>query len=192
MRHNSLLRCALVLLACTRLEAGQPAPGKVTEHSFEVSAKQTVPYLFSLPKEFEPSSKKKWPVILFLHGRGESRGPLSIVAKWGPPRMAQRGDNLPYILIAPQCPAESRWTDDDQQAGILKLLDHITTTFPADTTRIYLTGLSMGGYGTWKRNMHPRGTPWLIMLHCGSCTWILLHCESCYVRNPATFGILLR
>lgn len=150
MRPNPLLNCTLLLLACAHLEAGQPTPGKVTEHSFEVSAKQTVPYLFYLPEEFDPSSKKKWPVILFLHGRGESRGPLRIVAKWGPPRMAQRGDHLPYILIAPQCPARSRWTDDDQQAGVLKLLDHITSKFPADTTRIYLTGLSMGGYGTWK------------------------------------------
>ena len=150
MRNNPLLKCALALLACSSLKAEQPAPGKVSEQSFKVSAKQTIPYLFSLPQEYDPSSKTKWPVMLFLHGRGESRGPLSIVAKWGPPRMAQRGDNLPYILIAPQCPAESRWTDDDQQAGVLKLLDHITTTFPADTTRIYLTGLSMGGYGTWK------------------------------------------
>ena len=114
MRPNPLLYCTLLLPACVHLAAGQPTPGKVTEHSFEVSAKQTVPYLFYLPEEFDPSSKKKWPVILFLHGWGESRVRLRIVAKWGPTRTAQRGDHLPSILIAPQCPARSRWTDDDQ------------------------------------------------------------------------------
>ena len=150
MRHDSLLKCAFIFLAGSSLAAEQPAPGTVSEQAFKVSAEQTIPYLFSLPTKFDPASNEKWPVILFLHGRGESRGPLSIVAKWGPPRMVKRGDDFPYILIAPQCPSESRWTDDDQQSGVLKLLDHITKSFPVDTTRIYLTGLSMGGYGTWK------------------------------------------
>jgi predicted peptidase len=147
---NRTLSLALPLLSCAALHADTPAPGKQVELSHKVSDQQSVPYLLYLPKELDAKADKKWPVILFLHGRGESRGPLSIVAKWGPPRMAERGDNLPYIVISPQCPASSRWTADEQQAGVLNLLDHICEKYPVDTSRIYLTGLSMGGYGSWK------------------------------------------
>lgn len=140
----------MLLSSSLATNAEDPAPGKQVEQSFQVSAEQSVPYLLYLPKDLDPAGDRKWPVILFLHGRGESHGPLSIVAKWGPPRMAARGDDLPYIVISPQCPGESSWTADEQQSGVLKLLDHITTTYPADTSRMYLTGLSMGGFGTWK------------------------------------------
>ena len=147
---NRTLSLAVPLLSCAALYADTPASGKQVELSHKVSDQQSVPYLLYLPKELDAKADKKWPVILFLHGRGESRGPLSIVAKWGPPRMAERGDNLPYIVISPQCPASSRWTADEQQAGVLNLLDHISEKYPVDTSRIYLTGLSMGGYGSWK------------------------------------------
>jgi predicted peptidase len=150
MNRTLSLSLAVPLLSCTTLHADTPAPGKQVELSHKVSDQQSVPYLLYLPKDFDAKADKKWPVILFLHGRGESRGPLSIVAKWGPPRMAERGDNLPYIVISPQCPASSRWTADEQQAGVLNLLDHISEKYPVDTSRIYLTGLSMGGYGSWK------------------------------------------
>jgi len=150
MNRFITLNLVALSLACLALHAGQPAPGRLSEHTFKVSDTQTISYLFYLPREFDSSKDTKWPVILFLHGRGESRGPLNIVAKWGPPRMAKRGDNLPYILIAPQCPASNRWTDDSQQNGVIKLLDHLSANFPVDRSRIYLTGLSMGGYGSWK------------------------------------------
>ena len=150
MRRFITISFAAALLSSVPLHAGQPAPGVQVELTHKVSDKQTLPYLFYLPGEYSSTSNKKWPVILFLHGRGESRGPLGIVAKWGPPRMAKRGDSLPYILISPQCPAASRWTDDDQQSGVIRLLDHISEKFPVDRSRIYLTGLSMGGYGSWK------------------------------------------
>ena len=150
MNRTLSLSLAVPLLSCTTLHADTPAPGKQVELTHKVSDQQSVPYLLYLPKDLDAKADKKWPVILFLHGRGESRGPLSIVAKWGPPRMAERGDNLPYIVISPQCPASSRWTADEQQAGVLNLLDHISEKYPVDTSRIYLTGLSMGGYGSWK------------------------------------------
>ncbi|MCP4848351.1 MAG: prolyl oligopeptidase family serine peptidase [Verrucomicrobiaceae bacterium] len=127
-----------------------PSSGSQVEQSFKLASGTSVPYLLYLPKKFDAKSTEKWPVILFLHGRGESRGPLSIVAKWGPPRMAARGDNLPYIIISPQCPADQRWTSAGQLQAVLDLLAHISKSFPVDSQRIYLTGLSMGGYGSWK------------------------------------------
>ncbi len=128
--------------------AEEPTAGKQIEAKLKVTDQQEVPYLFYLPGDYDPA--KKYPLILFLHGRGESNGPLSIVAKWGPPRMAARGDNLKYIVVSPQCPRENRWTDESQQCGVLALLDHVIKNYGVDTDRVYLTGLSMGGYGTWK------------------------------------------
>ena len=64
--------------------------------------------------------------------------------------MAARGDKLPYIVVSPQCPGEESWSQPKQQAAIVKLLDHITGKYRVDQDRVYLTGLSMGGYGSWR------------------------------------------
>jgi len=143
-----LFALALAILSANVVTAEEPAPGKQIETVLKVSGEQEVPYLFYLPKNYDPT--KKHSLILFLHGRGESNGPLSLVAKWGPPRMAARGDDLNYIIVSPQCPRENRWTDDSQQSGVLAVLDHVMKNFSVDADRVYLTGLSMGGYGTWK------------------------------------------
>ncbi|MFP6873653.1 MAG: dienelactone hydrolase family protein [Verrucomicrobiales bacterium] len=139
-----------VIISPALSSAEKPLPGTQVEQSLKLTSSAAIPYLLYLPGGVDVKTPKKWPVILFLHGRGESRGPLSIVAKWGPPRMAARGDNLPYIIISPQCPADQRWTSPEQITSVLELLDHIIKSFPADASRIYLTGLSMGGYGCWK------------------------------------------
>ena len=114
-------------------------------------------YLLYLPSDYQQDSQKPWPLVLFLHGRGESYGPLSLVAKWGPPRFAQRGDDLPYILVSPQCPADGSWSDDTRQAQLDQLLDDVCEHLNVDPARVYLTGLSMGGYGSWRlAARHPR------------------------------------
>lgn len=124
--------------------------GEQIETSLKVSDEVSIPYLQYLPDGFDSSDQtKKYPLILFLHGRGESRGPLAIVKKWGPPRLADE-KGLPYILISPQCPKESWWHHDDQQELLMKLLAHVRKKFPVDKKRIYLTGLSMGGFGSWE------------------------------------------
>lgn len=138
-----------VIISSAVVHAQKPSPGSQVEQSLKLASGKSIPYLLYLPKNFGKNTTQKWPVILFLHGRGESRGPLSIVAKWGPPRMVARGDDLPYIIISPQCPNEQRWTSPDQVTGVLDLLAHISKNFAVDKQRIYLTGLSMGGYGSW-------------------------------------------
>jgi predicted peptidase len=64
--------------------------------------------------------------------------------------MAARGDKLHYVLISPQCPKEDNWRSATQQARLTELLDATITQTKADTKRIYLTGLSMGGSGSWR------------------------------------------
>lgn len=153
---SSLLKLSLVL-ACGLPAAAQETPiGKQSPQEFRVSESQTVPYLLHLPAGYDAAADKKWPLMLFLHGRGESFGPLSIVAKWGPPQIASTDENFPYILVSPQCPRDDSWTSERQQAALVQLLDQVLRDHRVDTDRVYLTGLSMGGYGSWKLSAaHP-------------------------------------
>ncbi len=102
-------------------------------------------YLKYLPVGYEEEPAKKWPLLLFLHGAGERGDDLELVKKHGPPRRIAEGRNLPFILIAPQCPAGRTWDPHTLAA----MLDSVVGQLRVDTDRIYLTGISMGGMGTW-------------------------------------------
>ncbi|HRT57901.1 MAG TPA: prolyl oligopeptidase family serine peptidase [Candidatus Paceibacterota bacterium] len=104
-----------------------------------------VNYLLYLPEGCEPGGAKRWPLLLFLHGAGERGTNVWRVAVHGPPKQVSLGSNFPFIVVAPQCPEGQRWSNDI----LLGLLDEVMRTLPVDAGRVYLTGLSMGGYGTW-------------------------------------------
>lgn len=88
------------------------------------------------------------PLVLFLHGAGERGSDPERVSTHGIPRAIESGRNLPFVAISPQCPAQRSWSD--YMPLLQELLDELTTSMRADPDRIYLTGLSMGGYGAWK------------------------------------------
>jgi predicted esterase len=103
-------------------------------------------YLTYLPKGYDSDFAVHWPTIIFLHG-GSSRGDdLKRVKANGIPDRIERGKELPFIVIAPQCPIDKRWETDD---WFDVFYSEITTRYRIDTNRIYLTGLSLGGSGTW-------------------------------------------
>lgn len=92
---------------------------------------------------------EKMPLVLQLHGsgeRGNGKEELERVEKWGFPEMAKAGE-YPCIFAFPQCPDDTFWVA--RVESILRFLDQLIDRYPVDTDRIYLTGLSMGGYGTW-------------------------------------------
>ena len=132
--------------------AENPAAAKQVNQVLELDdgPVKKVPYLLYLPKDYGHDEGRKWPLVLFLHGRGESYGPLNLVAKWGLPKMVKDGHDLPYILVSPQCPGDDSWSRAGQQGALLKLLDFIGSKYAVDINRVYLTGLSMGGYGAWR------------------------------------------
>lgn len=134
---------------CNSAYAQHAEPGKQIEMSLATSDGGSIGYLMYLPKRYDPAGDAM-PLMLFLHGRGESNGPLAIVAQWGPPMMAAKGEDLPFILVSPQCPREDSWSSAVQQKRIVELLDHIASTYKVDKTKVSLTGLSMGGYGSWR------------------------------------------
>jgi predicted peptidase len=92
---------------------------------------------------------KPLPLLFFLHGKGESGEAIKKVLKHGVPKRLAAGKTLPFIVVSPQCkPKENgkyRWNTDDLDV----LLAHIKTTHRIDEDRIYLTGMSLGGIGTW-------------------------------------------
>src|SRR5436190_8176887 len=128
----TLILAPLILAALVRAE--DPAPGKQVEQELKVGDK-TIPYLLYLPKEYKKESKS--PFMLFLHGRGESSGPLSIVKKWGPPRLVDHGQDSPYIIASPQCPRQESWAQPGQQELLVKLIEHIEKEYSVDQTKVY-------------------------------------------------------
>jgi len=103
-------------------------------------------YLTYLPKGFKEEINKSWPLILFLHGVAERGNNVEIVRRNGLPKALEEGLSIPFVVIAPQCAAEGGW----QPSEVIKVLDDAIEKYPLDLNRIYLTGLSMGGFGTWK------------------------------------------
>jgi len=150
MKARSLLAISVgvTLLFCASAQSAEPEPGKQVEQIFKTTDAAEVGYLLYLPENYKPGTSL--PVMLFLHGRGESDGPMSVVAKWGPPQLVARGEKLPYILVSPQCPQEDNWSSPTQQARLTELLDSLVAKFGGNKDRIYLTGLSMGGSGSWR------------------------------------------
>jgi predicted peptidase len=150
-----LLALALGGLAFTPLHAKDTMPVQnQTAQKFErkLTQKVSAEYLLFLPEGYDADKRKNWPLILFLHGAGERGTNLSQVAVHGPPKLVKDQPNFPFIVVSPQCPAGQRWSDDT----LLALLDKVSTKYRVDQKRVYLTGLSMGGYGTWSLGLkHP-------------------------------------
>ena len=107
-------------------------------------------YYVFLPENFDVN--KKYPLVLFLHGAGErgdgSESALPRVAVNALPKFAQEGEEYPFILLCPQCPENIVW--NNVVLSLKKLLDGVVEKYNADPDRIYCTGLSMGGFGTWE------------------------------------------
>lgn len=124
-------------------------PASNQQRVFQPADSKPMHYLLSLPEGYN-DSKKEWPLILFLHGAGERGSDITKVAKHGPPKLVAEGKtSLPFIIVSPQCPAGKWWSDPQQLKQLASLIAEIETHYRVDQRRIYLTGLSMGGYGTW-------------------------------------------
>lgn len=103
-------------------------------------------YLKYLPQNYEAGSDRSFPLLLFLHGGGEVGDDIELVKKHGPPKLIERGRDFPFIVISPQNPENRLWDD----ATLRQLIDEVTDTHRVDRRRIYLTGMSRGGFGAWR------------------------------------------
>jgi len=104
-----------------------------------------------LPEEWRRDDRKQWPIILFLHGRGERGSEGMWQTQIGLPQAVRdHPERWPFVIVMPQCPQSSYWTDPDMLAMAMATLDKETEEFHADREQTYLTGLSLGGYGAWE------------------------------------------
>ena len=107
-------------------------------------------YLYQVFVPSDWTSVKKWPVILFLHGAGERGVDGSRQTRVGlPPAVRRQRANFPALVVMPQCRRGTWWGDPKMEAQAFRALDETMREFNGDPDRIYLTGLSLGGFGTW-------------------------------------------
>ena len=123
-----------------------------SHEAFEVRTQ--VRYLQYLPPGYEsdPTNAKHggdgrgWPLVIFLHGAGQRGTDLEVVKQGRvPPQMADEGRDFPFVLISPQCEPGGYWV----AAALIQLIDQKIGSLRIDPDRVYVTGLSLGGYGTW-------------------------------------------
>jgi predicted peptidase len=122
-------------------------------------------YLLFLPKRYGEDPDQKWPLILYLHGAGERGDELERVKTHGIPKILEERPDFPFVCVSPQCPDEGVWMVHN--LALKGLLDSILSTYAIDPDRVYLTGNSMGGYGTWGLAMAYPGTFAAIAPICG-------------------------
>jgi predicted peptidase len=113
----------------------------------EVTKRLSLGYLLHMPPGYGDDVAQKWPLILYLHGAGERGHDLERLKVNGIPRVIEEHPEFPFVTISPQCPAESWWSQ--HLDALVALLDDVVERYAVDPGRIYLTGLSMGGYGSW-------------------------------------------
>lgn len=171
MRTNLLpLRTLFVLLlasVCFSLYAQQES-SRFDTHSFEYRGLK-LPYRFFAPTMQSPH--KTYPLVLYLHGAGERGNDASnLVLKNGALEFAKRETQFPCFVLVPQCPQNLKWSPYQKELGyyhlsdtasviqelLIELVNDVQRRYAVDTSRTYVVGLSMGGFGTWELVMrHP-------------------------------------
>ncbi len=141
LRRWSIVAVLAALLAASSVRADDPQQEKRYEK--EITIKVKINYLLYLPADYAKSDQA-YPMILFLHGAGESGSVVANVKKHGPPKLIAAGKTFPFIVVSPQSPGGG-WNPE----ALNSLLNEVESKYRVDKDRVYLTGLSMGGGGTW-------------------------------------------
>lgn len=136
---------AVLLTVCSPslFADGEPPPAAQQPMKVEARLSVTLNFLLHLPQGYD--QRDAWPLLLFLHGAGERGDDLELVKVHGPPKLIAAGKDFPFIVVSPQCPEFRSW----HALELTALLDHLEQRYKVDEDRIYVTGLSMGGSGTW-------------------------------------------
>jgi predicted peptidase len=137
-----------ILLCCNagaaNMETKEPQQKKHFKKGIIIST--DINYLLYLPKDYN-SVGKPFPLLIFLHGAGERGNNLDQLKVHGIPKILETDSNFPFVVISPQCPADKWWTDYLEE--LKALINDAKDKYNIDKSRVYLTGLSMGGFGTW-------------------------------------------
>jgi len=124
---------------------------------FHTSEKANINYILYIPGDYGENSAQKWPVLIYLHGMDRVNTSVEVLQNDFPLNALDNQDDFPFIVVAPQGTGEYEfWATDEMVNSIMALLDEIETMLLVDANRIYLTGGSAGGNGTWSIGVrHP-------------------------------------
>lgn len=137
------------LIAALVLQGQAALPADGARFSQKVTTTVSIGYLVSLPDGYDTDRGRRWPVVFFLHGAGERGDDLEKNRVHGPFKELAKGRKIPAIVIAPQCPTGDWWASEKMLSVLKGLFDNVERSYRVDRKRQYLTGLSMGGFGTW-------------------------------------------
>ena len=149
----ALLLCALAAPPA-RTADEKPKTGFV-DKTFKNADGSTSPYVVFVPKSYDGT--KAYPTMLFLHGSGETKGGGKEPRAVGiGPAIEKRAKDFPFIVVIPQSEKRTWAAGSDDAKRALAMLDAVQKEYNTDPARQYLTGLSMGGMGTWSiATAHP-------------------------------------
>ncbi len=136
----------MVLIAAFQSCASQSKP-RLVDAEQETVTRENFNYYLYYPEDYDAEGDKKYPLLLFLHGGGESGDSLVTVKRNGPPKLIARGKKFPFLILAPQNPHKKKWWNT---RALVQLLDTIVENNRVDKDRLYLTGLSRGGGAAWE------------------------------------------
>lgn len=134
----------VLILSIFGTKACSMSKSKQQEKEFKTELK--INYLLYLPVGYE-KNETTWPLMIFLHGVGERGDDLNKLKVHGIPKLLEQNKDFPFVIVSPQCPANGWWNDYTEH--LKQLIDQIKADYKIDSSRVYLTGLSMGGFGTW-------------------------------------------
>lgn len=124
----------------------RPPVEAMNSEQLTVEVRATYPYLVQLPEGYDVEPARRWPVVFFLHGKGERGRDLALLKRHGLPRLIAEGRRFPFVVIAPQCPEEEYWSEAPCLPAFVAAA---SARYRIDPARVYLTGISMGGFGVW-------------------------------------------
>jgi len=121
------------------------------------STQAKLDYLLYLPGDYGVDPEVKWPLLIYLHGMDRVNKSVNVLHNAYPLSALIDKDDFPFILVAPQGTGEYEfWAQDEMVGSVMALVDEIQSTLVVDGDRIYLTGESAGGNGTWEIGVrHP-------------------------------------
>jgi predicted peptidase len=146
MKTAIIIAQLMVVLCCGCKKDEDTGPSIMQQEIYDTSS---LNYLLFMPRDSKAQVAGKFPLIVSLHGIGERGSDLWLLKRDGLPEILDGYDSFPFIVVSPQCPSSTEWYYNDGVDTLLnKLLDSVIARYPVDTSRMYLTGYSMGGIGT--------------------------------------------
>lgn len=122
-------------------------------------------YLVYLPKDYSGQTRN-YPLVIYLHGGSHKGNDLNKLKEYGLPYLVDQGNDFDFIVVSPQCPDNKYWSSDN---WFEPLYEKIIAKYRINPDKVYLTGISMGGYGTYIVAMdHPDKFAAIVPL-CGGC-----------------------